>query len=72
MILRNEKWHTWTSILGWPVQGIWTENSDGTDINCCERSHQIFSAKDQPPDNYYLLAVGNDYNEVKVHRYPCV
>jgi microtubule-associated protein-like 6 len=72
MLLRNEKWHTWTSLLGWPVQGIWKENSDGTDVNCCDRSHSNYSGKDQPPDNYYLLAVGNDYNEVKIHRYPCV
>ena len=73
--LRDEKWQSWTITLGWPVQGIWSETSDGTDINCVERSHNKYSGDekdDKPPDNYYLLAVGNDYSEVKVYRYPCV
>ena len=30
---------TWTSVLGWPVQGIWAKNSDNTDVNAVDRSH---------------------------------
>ena len=80
MLLRDEKWSTWTSLLGWPVQGIWSDTSDGTDINCCDRSNSNYSGKDHTPDNYFFLAVGNNTNQIKVHRlmihiydrYPCV
>jgi hypothetical protein len=66
--LRDEHWATWTSLLGWPVQGIWSETSDGSDINCVDRSHHNYSGDNKPPDNYYFLAVGNDFNEVKIYR----
>ncbi|CAD8173443.1 unnamed protein product [Paramecium pentaurelia] len=69
-ILRDEKWATWTNILGWPVQGIWRDDYNGQEINCVCRSNSPFAPKQ--PDNYYLLAVGNDFNEVLLYRYPCI
>ena len=57
---RNNKWHTWTCTLGWPVQGIWSGNQDGTDINSVCRSH-----------SGHLLASGDDCGLVKLFRYPC-
>jgi hypothetical protein len=36
---KNEFWHTWTCILGWPVIGIWPPGADGSDINAVGRSH---------------------------------
>lgn len=36
---RDEFWATWTCILGWPVQGIWPPEVDGSDINAVDRSH---------------------------------
>jgi echinoderm microtubule-associated protein-like 6 len=42
---RDERWHTWTSVLGFPVMGIWPEFADGTDINAVDRS----------PDGEYTL-----------------
>ena len=36
--LRDTEWATWTCTLGWPVQGIWPELADGTDINAVARS----------------------------------
>lgn len=57
---RDERWHTMTSTLGWAVQGIWEECSDGTDVNSVDRS------KDGN-----LLATGDDFGKVKVLQYPC-
>lgn len=54
------------------VQGIWPETADGTDINAVDRSNSSYSGSDSPPDNYFLLASGDDFSQVKVFRYPCI
>jgi microtubule-associated protein-like 6 len=36
--VKDTDWATWSCTLGWPVQGIWPVNSDGTDINMVDRS----------------------------------
>ncbi len=59
--LRDVPWLSWTCPLGWPVQGIWPEYADGSDINAVCASHaQTF------------IATGDDHATVKVFRYPCV
>ncbi|KAE9039083.1 Echinoderm microtubule-associated protein-like 6 [Phytophthora rubi] len=59
--LRDVKWATWTCTLGWPVQGIWPECADGTDINAvCASSSRT------------TLASGDDSGNVKFFRYPCI
>lgn len=57
--LRNEEWSTWSTILGWPVQGIFGGIIDYTHVNSVDRS----------PDKSHLI-VGNDYGFVEVFRYP--
>lgn len=58
--LRNTNWATWTCTLGWPVQGIWPEFADGTDVNAvCVSSSKL------------LLATAEDSGNLKVFRYPC-
>lgn len=59
--LKDTKWDTFTSILGWDVQGIWPKESDGSDINSVSRSH-----------NRKLLASAEDTGLVKLFQYPCV
>ena len=59
--MRDTKWATWTSTLGWPVQGIWPPGYDGTDINTCARS--------QSND---LVVTGDDFGQVKLMRFPCL
>ena len=39
MDMRDTVWDTWTTVLGWPVQGIWSPYSDGTDVNALYRSN---------------------------------
>lgn len=54
----DQQWSTWTCTLGWPVQGIWQEGIDGSDINAVHRS---------PHGN--LLATAEDSGMVKLFRY---
>lgn len=60
--MRDKHWATWTCVLGWPVQGIWPPEADGTDINAVDRSHT------QP----FLLATADDFGRVRVFNYPCL
>ncbi|GMH44987.1 hypothetical protein BSKO_12944 [Bryopsis sp. KO-2023] len=53
-------WKTWTCVLGFPVMGIWPKDSDGTDVNACDRS---------PSEKYLVTA--DDYGKVKLFNYPC-
>eukprot|EP00505_MAST-04D_sp_SCG-Rhode-Island_P002813 Stramenopile-MAST_4_protein_2813 len=59
--LRDVAWHSWTCVLGWPVQGIWLEESDGTDVNACSRSGQGD-----------VIATADDYGMVRLYRYPAI
>lgn len=61
---RDEKWASWSCILGWTVQGIFPPHSDGTDINGVDRS------RGPHPDGYELVATADDFSKVKVFRYP--
>eukprot|EP00759_Apiculatamorpha_spiralis_P014338 PhF_6_TR21028/c1_g1_i1/m.30235/K18598/EML6; echinoderm microtubule-associated protein-like 6 len=59
--LRNTAWATFTSILGWDVQGIWPLEADGSDVNAVARSRK---AK--------YLASAEDSGNVRLFNYPCV
>ena len=37
--LRDEKWATFSCILGWPVQGIWPEYGESDYLNMVDRSN---------------------------------
>jgi len=54
--------------IGYPVQGIYKKGYDGTDINAVDRSN--FPVGNKAPNNYHLLATGDDYSKVSVYRYP--
>ena len=58
---RNAEWHTWTCSLGFPVMGIWPEDSDGTDVNAVDRSR-----------SGRLLVTADDFGRVALFNYPCV
>jgi hypothetical protein len=64
-MFKNEEWQTWTVPLGWPVQGIWPECADGTDINSVDRSNRACPGKD-----YLMVATADDWGKVNVLRYP--
>lgn len=59
--VKDVQWATWTLPYGFPVQGIFPPQSDGTDINAVDKS---------PRDN--LLVTGDDFRRVKLFQYPCV
>jgi len=57
--LRDAEWATWTSVLGWPVQGIWPAFADGTDINSVDRAH-----------TGPVLATADDFGKIKLFNFP--
>jgi microtubule-associated protein-like 6 len=57
--LRDTQWHTWTCTFGWPVQGIYPQYSDGSDINACDRAHLG-----------KVLVSSDDFGKVNLFRYP--
>lgn len=58
--LRNVDWHTWTSVVGWPVQGIIPQTSTGEDITCCDRTHTRTA-----------VASGDARGVLRLYQYPC-
>jgi WD40 repeat protein len=65
-MLKDEVWDTWTCVLGWPVQGIYRSEWDGSDINMVYRSNTVFDT------GYHLLATADDFSKVRLYRYPCL
>jgi len=63
--MKDEPWATHSCLFGWPVRGIWPEDSDGTDINAIARSHGATAAEG-------LLATADDFGLVKLFRWPCI
>jgi WD40 repeat protein len=64
---RDEEWATWTIPFGWPVQGIFEVEMDGTDINAIDRSKRTFGK-----DGMRLLASADDRGQVRLLEYPCI
>ena len=53
--VRNLKWHSYTTPLGWGVQGVWPSSADGSDINAVDRSPSMS-----------LVATADDFGDVKI------
>lgn len=58
---RDEIWESWSCIIGWPVQGIFPDASDGSDVNMVDRSA-----------NRDVLVTADDFGKVKLFNYPVV
>jgi len=66
--LRDEKWESWSTVLGWPVQEIFRDNWDGSDVNMVWRSNNN-TGKNQ--DNKYpVLATADDKSKIRLYRWP--
>lgn len=65
-LTRDYEWATWNVTLGWPVQGIWERETDGTDVNSIDRSKKTYGQGMQ------LVATGNDSGKLRILEYPCL
>jgi microtubule-associated protein-like 6 len=59
--LKDQEWASFSSILGWSVQGIWPAEADGSDINMVNVSRS----------KKHVVSC-EDSGLVKVFNYPCV
>lgn len=66
--LRDEKWQTWTTVLGFPVQEIFRDNWDGSDVNMVFRSDKQTGAGADL--KYPLLATADDKSNIRIYRMP--
>ena len=57
--LRDVEWASNTCTLTFNTIGIWPEGADGTDVNHCDRSHDM-----------RLMATADDFGKVKLYSYP--
>jgi len=57
--MRDVVWASWTLPLGWPVQGVYPNMSDGSDITSAHRS----------PDGR-LLVTSDDFRKINLFRCP--
>lgn len=73
---RDVDWSTWSCVLGWPVQGIWLENGDGSDVNAVDRSDIELNSVGQDANSDQrspvYLAVGGDDGKLRIYNYPCL
>lgn len=60
-------WDRWNCVLGWPVQGLYFDAEDATDVNCCEISggNEIDDEKGMK-----VVASGDDTGHVTIFKYP--
>ncbi|KXZ56858.1 hypothetical protein GPECTOR_1g774 [Gonium pectorale] len=59
---RDTQWQTYTCVLGFPVMGVWRDDSDGTDINALCRTYlghcsHVMNVRFSP-DNRWVVSVG--------------
>lgn len=60
-VVRDAKWETWSCPFGWPVQGIYPPESDGSDVNAVSRTR-----------DERVVASGNDNGSVRLLKFPSV
>eukprot|EP00892_Ulva_mutabilis_P007281 jgi/Ulvmu1/4925/UM203_0004.1 len=58
---RDTRWATWTSVLGFPVMGVWYSGADATDVNAVCRD-----------ESGRWLAAADDRGLVRLLAHPCV
>jgi WD40 repeat protein len=62
--LRDTLWSTQNCTMGWPVQGIWPTEKNGTDCTACECN--LFRTNDGT-----IVVSGDNYGRIQLYRYPC-
>lgn len=59
--LAEERWSQWTSLVGWEVQGIWSEYESPSEV--------VGSCRNDDKD---ILVIWDKYGGVKCYKYPCL
>jgi len=61
------EWDRWNCVLGWPVQGVFWNSEDGTDVNCT-----IVSGGNTNEDEggTKIVVTGDDTGHVSVYKWP--
>jgi hypothetical protein len=60
----------WTCLLGWPVQGIWSESENGSDVNAVAISGK--PEAQLTPGKGNVVVSGDDNGQVNLYTYPVI
>ncbi|KAG2499991.1 hypothetical protein HYH03_002273 [Edaphochlamys debaryana] len=70
---RDTQWQSWTCTLGFPVMGVWRDDTDGTDINAvCRSNTGAFPDVDPIAGDGDVVVTAGDDGRVRLFNYPCV
>ena len=61
---RDQRWATFTGVLGFDAMGIWRDGADGTDVNACDVANGEGGKRH--------LVTADDFGGVNVFNFPCV
>ena len=61
---RDQRWATFTGVLGFDAMGIWRDGADGTDVNACDVANG--------EGGKHHLVTADDFGGVNVFNFPCV
>ncbi|OQR90411.1 microtubule-associated protein [Thraustotheca clavata] len=59
--LKDVQWATFTSIFGWPVQGVWPSKTKSYEVTALNRSHKE-----------HIIVCGDQFGHVRVFKYPAL
>jgi microtubule-associated protein-like 6 len=62
--VKDALWATWTSPYGWPVQGVWPPNPDGTEIKAVSRCRNWEAVE--------VIASVDNFGRVRLFHFPCI
>ena len=59
--LKDTVWATQTTVLGWPIKGVWPADEPGAEVTACHVE-----------ESKTLVATSDNRGRVKLFRYPCI
>ncbi|RHZ16813.1 hypothetical protein DYB31_000588 [Aphanomyces astaci] len=70
VVMRDILWDRWSCVFGWPVQGIWADDSACSDVSTVTLLDVAPKYKHRPADVHNVLVA--DRSDLRCFRWPCM
>ncbi|ETV68606.1 hypothetical protein, variant [Aphanomyces astaci] len=70
VVMRDILWDRWSCVFGWPVQGIWADDSACSDVSAVTLLDVAPKYKHRPADVHNVLVA--DRSDLRCFRWPCM